>query len=197
MSWVKKCCSADSSLSLGPKSSVEPISKERTPQDLSPQWDMNDQRWVVFFCWAPLGSDVFSWSIHCTTKSIWSSKQKYTVSIPTANEFLFLCIFWEAIKSLPAKKWQQNNITHHCHYYMFLRYDHSKNTSVTLSFINIPCTFRLSDRLSAFEPENFTRFTLEKTGNLHSIKPTFSNREIHLFLWEIPCFNGGISIAMS
>lgn len=87
------------------------ISKERTPRDLSPQWDMNDQRWVAFFCWAPLGSDVFSWSIHCTTKSIWSSKKKYTLSIPTANEFLFLCIFWEAIKSLPAKKWQQNNKT--------------------------------------------------------------------------------------
>ena len=69
------------------------ISKERTPRDQSTPMRYEWRKVGSFFCWAPLGSDVFSWSIHCTTKSIWSSKKKYTLSIPTANEFLFLCIF--------------------------------------------------------------------------------------------------------
>lgn len=163
----------------------------------APQWDMNDQRWVVFFV-GPHSVAMFFLGPSTVRQKVFEAPKRniHYLSQPPMN--FCSCAFLGSHKKLASQKMttkQQNN--NHCHYYMFLRYVHSKNTSVTLSFINIPCTFRLESRLSAFEPENFTRFTLQKQVIYTPLnqpfpigKSTFSYGKYHVF-------NGGISIAMS
>ena len=164
----------------------------------APQWDMNDERWVVFFVGPHSVAMFFLGPSTVRQKAFEAPKRNiHYLSQPPMN--FCSCAFLGSHKKLASKKMttkQQNN--NHCHYYMFLRYVHSKNTFGHTIFHQHSRHFPLfKRRLSAFEPENFTRFTLEKQVIFPPLNQPSSKREIHLFLWEIPCFNGGISIAMS
>lgn len=138
----------------------------------APQWDMNDQGWVVFFV-GPHSVAMFFLGPSTVRQKVFEAPKRniHYLSQPPLN--FCSCAFLGSHKKLASKKMttkQQNN--NHC---QLLHVPKIRPLKKTPESHYLSSTFPAS-RLSAFEPESFTRFTLEKTGFFPPLNQPSSNR---------------------